>query len=103
MASSAITAANEREIDTRVIDPAGQVQVSLFHYETPFGLTYGIQVEKGGERVHLFSTQDKSEALDLFRHPFTRPECPNVWARDFEFNYDDDSGSYLPDEEAFAV
>ncbi len=87
---SAITATNEREIDTRVIDPAGQVQVSLFHYETPFGLTYGIQVEKAGEQVHLFSTQDPGEALELFKHPFVRPECPDVWAKTFNDNSGDD-------------
>lgn len=92
-----------REIDTRVIDPAGKVLVTLFSYETPFGETFGIQVDKAGSQVHLFSTQDKSEAVELFRHPFVRPECPDVWARDYEQDSDEDYAGPFDSEDFYSI
>lgn len=71
-----------QEIDTRPIEGNGGVVVLSEHLggpERPFFVVDVFDVR--GELVATIGSEDRGEALETYKHPFARPDVPDVFRR----------------------
>jgi hypothetical protein len=68
------------EVDARSICGNGG-QVALYLSVGPVAQHYVVRVEaEDGETVASITTDTRAEALDAYRHPFARPDVPDIFA-----------------------
>jgi hypothetical protein len=68
------------EVDARTLECSAGT-VTLYLSVGPAAQQYVVQVESAaGETVARITSKTRVEALDAFRHPFARPDVPDVFA-----------------------